>query len=233
MKIQGVPAEFPTYELTIIGEDHKAIAETAEGYVGLGHMETYKLQFNNASNERIVAKTSIDGKPVGDFVIHSRATVTIERPVDAQQLFTFVKSDSKQGKAAGVKNIAEDMRGLVTVTFVPEKKRDYSLRSDEFEHILRRGLSGGNHTFGGGLATKGMTTRGGGADFKEGITGLTGRSDQRFNTISMDLDNARAVTLNLRLGFDKARKAEPEIRPLGATAPSAPVPPPFGKRSPT
>lgn len=228
MKIQGKPKTIPSYELTIIGEDGNAVVETKEGYAGLAHKETYKLRFKNDSDERIVAATKIDGKEVGNWVIGAHQTVDIDRPVEIAKLFTFLAKGTKEAKQAQLGKVAEDDLGLVSVTFTPEKKKEFAIRTPRWndDDLLRSSLS--LQALGG--ARRGETAK----SFGAGGTGLSGHSDQSFRTVSFDGDDVRNVTLNLRLVHDKARTTKPDFQPLGGgntpASGSTPVPPPVGKR---
>lgn len=228
MKIQGKPKTIPSYELAIIGEDGNAVAETKEGYAGLAHKETYKLRFKNDSDERIVAATRIDGKPVGNWVIGAHQTVDIDRPVEIAKLFTFLAQGTKEAKQAQLGKVAEDDLGLVSVTFTPEKKREFLVRTPHWfqDELLKSGCL----SLQSKSARRGATAE----SFGAGGTGLSGRSDQSFHTVSFDGDDSRNVALNLRLVHDKARAAKPDFQPLGGgeapSSGSAPVPPPVGKR---
>lgn len=197
--------------------------ERESGYVGLKHGEQYAVRLGNADNRRCVARVTIDGKPVGNFVLNPHEMARIERSVDDAGKFTFYAVDTEESVAAGQADISHYDRGLVQVEFVPEKYAMPRPTAVKTTGLLRSRGPGGQSVGGGmsmfgepPLAESDVKTSG-------GITGLSGHSGQQFVTVaSPDLDEANAVKINLRLVLrdDGPRK----LRPVAVAG--NPVPPP-------
>jgi hypothetical protein len=205
MKIEGRP-----YEFRIVA-GHAERHETADGQVPMAHGETYKFRLR--SDTRAAAKIMIDGVSVGEFVVPAHRDIFIERPADAAQLFTFFAVDTAEAQASMQDSISNGNRGLIEVTFTPE-------RPSPAVTLSSCGVMRG---FG---ETKGLSAC---QSFGAGVTGLTGQSSQNFTSVHMDLDHSQSVTLRVRLVHDTARKAAPAVRSLSGHIPrETPIPPVAG-----
>jgi hypothetical protein len=209
MKIEGHP-----YEFRIIGRDGDR-AETSSGQVPMAHGETYKFRLR--SNVRSSAKIMVDGVSVGEFVVPAHRDVIIERPADAAQLFTFFAVDTAEARASMQDGISGINRGLIEITFTPERMRPAVVSSSQG---TMRSLGGTK-----GLSVGELSCQ----SFGAGVTGLTGQSSQNFTNVHMDLDHSQSVTLRVRLVHDEARQVAPTVRPLSGHLPrETPIPPVAG-----
>jgi hypothetical protein len=139
------------------------------GYVEMHHNTQYSLILRNHRAIRCDAKVLIDGTHVGTWRIEKNGEIRIERPVHDTGHFTFFTVNTEEARIAGIAKNSEN--GLVSVTFTPEKIREY-----------------------GGLECADLT------DCEQGATGLTGESKQRFvSADEIEHDLARAFTIHLRL----------------------------------
>ncbi len=218
MKIEGRP-----YELRIIGEDSEAITETKEGYAPLMHGEHYKIRINNLSSyEDARAEVRIDGVSVGYFAIDKNKAIVLERPSDTAKSFTFFKLESKEAKASLLDKVSEENLGLIEIKLVPGQiiRPMTYYASSAFDDVPMRGGSMKRDSFSFGQASRGLSAGG---------TGLSGQSSQQFTQVQFYGDEARAVTLRLRLVHDQKRRPAPDVQPLSAHLSNVtPVPPPLG-----
>lgn len=204
--------------------------EDACGYVYMRHGATYRLHLHNRDTCRVDAKVTIDGKLVGVFRIDQFSQIVLERPINDNGKFTFFRKDSKEGKAAGG-GVSRDDSGLIEVTFMPERKyqmlwntEQYPLPTTPFwpttapEPVRweRWEVTCGSNS--GGFSVASSAQQG----LSAGVTGLTGRSSQRFTDVrELDYDVENFVTIYLRL------VEEPAVRPLvGYRGRSSPIPSP-------
>jgi hypothetical protein len=91
------------------------------GYVKLKHNTQYYLHLHNYDNRRCAAEVKIDGKVVGIFRLKTNGGLKLERPSNDTGKFTFYKDGTREAKAVGLESIPKSERGLVSVTFKPEK----------------------------------------------------------------------------------------------------------------
>jgi len=153
--------------------------ERDSGHVEVSHGEVYTIKLGNHEHRRCDAEVVVDGKSVGNFRLNAFGSIILERPAHDTGKFTFYKSNSREAEAANKDGVAKDDRGLVQVKFRPEKIEAYRKREEKTSGI--RGQSMG---FAG----------------EEGITGLSGRSDQQFTSVAcLDYDESAKVTISLRL----------------------------------
>lgn len=153
--------------------------EDKDGYVAMKHYTQYRIKLINAGERDADAEVFIDGNRVGEWRIYSLTNGAIERPSHDSGRFTFYRLDSKEGSKIGLKSSSE--LGLIKVIFKPEivrrTKRSMSIASEE-EHFMPGRLD-------------------------EGGTGLSGHSEQTFNTVApLDSNPVEYVTIYLRLGSD-------------------------------
>lgn len=178
------------------------------GYVHMVHGTQYTIKLGNHwYDRRCDVVVNVDGKDVGTFRLNASNSLALERPTSDMGRFTFFKADSQEASKAGVDGIAKDQRGLIQVTFKPEKKVEYriqysstsSLCSSEEESKTCGSILPQNASVG---TSRGMSA---------GITGLTGKSSQMFyNVPSLDYDMANETVISIRLVAD----ANVEVRPL-------------------
>lgn len=191
--------------------------EFADGYVALRHGTQYSLsllllgEWYSTKPNRYNAQITIDGIDVGTWRVTSGQMTTIEHGVDDNGKFTFYRADSREAIAVGLDSVNRNQLGLVSVTFIPEKKPSRYGSGQSISKLVTRGDIN---------AYDENTTRGG---FTVGGTGLSGRSQQEFDIAeNMILDRSKAVTISLRLICDSSRD-DNESRPLRGN----PVPPPI------
>lgn len=202
-------------------------------YVVLQAGQHYSLRLGNHYTDRdLDAEVEIDGKPQGSYRVRAGTTLTLKGPHHDQGRFTYLIADSEAGAQAGAAGVARPDRGLVRVTFRPEKKpaaceRVASLQSfgplrgdpswESGEDTFRRTKGAGEEKTAGGLSAP----RGLGA----GITGLSGNSGQSFVSVApLEYDPLEETVVALRL----THEVRPGLRELPAAPRSSPVPPPVG-----
>lgn len=193
--------------------------EVNGGHVEMPHGKVYTLRLgNHEHSRRCDAAVMVDGKEVGCFRLAGGQTMTLERPAHDTGCFTFFRADSAEGQQAGAANVGKDERGLVQVTFRPERQRrpQGMLRSvglcsigerEEKTSGSLRGL-GGEPSFSAGQNSA-------------GVTGLTGQSAQSFYEVAaLDYDPSGEVTISLRLVAGMAvRELTPTVRGNAVPAP--------------
>lgn len=206
--------------------------EIDNGQVGLAHDTPYSVVLGNHSTRRCDAVLSIDGKEIQTFRLHGWETMTIEGPPGDGGRFTFYRANSGAGVAA--ESYAVDLadRGLLTVRFRPEKPKPVRPRA---MYLASKGFDPNTDT----IRPRGGVSRGAGgqmcsagtpeidlSDAEAGVTGLSGHTDQKWNTADpIDHDPDYEVVISLRLvATEQAPKPGP--RPLRAAVVKAnPVPP--------
>lgn len=139
------------------------------GYVEMRHNTQYTVNLRNHRQVPCDAEVIIDGTHVGTWRVNARDEIRIERPVHDTGHFTFFELGTHEADRAEISRQSEN--GLISVTFKPEKERDWL----EAAPLSR-------------------------PDFEAGATGLTGHSQQRFSNASeIEHDMARCFTIHLRL----------------------------------
>jgi hypothetical protein len=207
------------------------------GYVVLRHGEHYTIVLGNDSAGKAVVYGKIDevdwsGGDAGDkFQLRPYGTFNIEHPACDNGRFTFYATGSDEAAAAGEAAVAKEDKGIVQVTFVPERRQIQPTHDDFGYGGAYRGgpvMRGGGATRGGemfgGPESFGSTRGGGTKGLGSGISGLAGHSDQQFQQVSgIDEDRDREVTITLRLVHDKS--VTYGARPLPGRRTANPVPP--------
>lgn len=211
---------------------------SSDGYVEMVHGRVYSLRLCNHYSARCDAVVSMDGKMVGAFRIDSRQDIVLETsPNDPSKgCFTFYEAASAEGIVAGSDTVSKDDRGLIEVTFKPERSRLRSTMAHVTSGVRTEGLMKGGstscdfagddeHTVEREQKTSGGIRFGFSAQPKSGITGLSGESKQTFHHVDpLDYDPASEVKITLRLvGFNRDTP-----RPLVSTTRANPVPAPVG-----
>ncbi len=97
--------------------------ERENGYVELNHGQQYSVLLSNHLNRRCAAEVTVDGKHVGTFRLQAYGQLSLERPTNENGRFTFYEDGTPEFTKAGIDKVAKSDRGLVSVTFKPEKER--------------------------------------------------------------------------------------------------------------
>ncbi len=170
--------------------------ERDSGHVMLQHGTVYTLRLLSHFHRACDALVKVDGKEVGGFRLEGHGSLTLERSADDTGRFTFYAAESSEGQAVGG-GIAKDQRGLIEVTFKPEKDR---------AAVRRAAREGYLSAFSGDEKTSGGISRSFGLESmpkvgcSAGVTGLTGKSNQEFVAVpNLDYDLNEVVTITLRL----------------------------------
>lgn len=192
--------------------------ERSSGHVEMAHGTQYHLKLDNHDHRQCDAEVTIDGKCVGTFRIAGHSGINLETVPGDGGRFTFYATDTQEFLAAAGGDVSKDLRGLVQVTFKPEK-------------VVWRHRGPGDHFIkGGGPSLQGqafncsnLKARDCAVPTSAGITGMSGHSDQRFHQVP-DLvhDQGAEVTISVRL----VSGAGLGPRPLVAQRQSNPVPAP-------
>ena len=200
------------YEVSVVKAPFGVVSETAEGYVFLQDGDTFAVQLVNRSIRKCSAEVRLNGQVQGTFVLSPTSTPTvIERGVNDTGKFTFFKLGTEGARLAGLPEVSTGETGLLQVTFKPQKKQE-----EVYRKAILPGEGGENYR--GGRSSV-LRSRG----FSAGGVGLTGESQQRFQTVAFeeDPDQSTRVVISLRLVCDE------KPRPLGGPRPLGnPVPPP-------
>ncbi len=198
--------------------------EHGSGHVGLAHGQQYTLRLGNHGNQRCDARVEIDGKDMGTYRLGAYQSWNLERVSHDSGRFTFFQADSPEAATAGVGEVANEQRGLIQVTFRPERVRRYD------PCVETRGAlgamphnSGTPRSFDPGTIQMDCCF-----DRSEktsaGITGLTGHSGQQFVTVaSLDYDPTGEVVITLRLMQDARVDAVRKLEPARGNPTPAPV----------
>lgn len=232
-----------SYEVNVLGVDKGTPNESASGYVYMKHDQKYAIEMANRELSRCDAEVKIDGKVVGVWRLDPYEELTIERPADDDGIFTFYRKGSNEEKKVNA-GIKKDERGLIQVRFIPEKQchvpvypwwwqRTYPWNTPTYgatSGILRGGNIGTNQVNLCSHSSSSKPREEKTSGLESGVTGLSGQSDQRFNTVAaISRDYSKAVTISLRLVAKRKRgrkrKKKQGARPLLA-AKANPVPKP-------
>ena len=214
--------------------------EVDSGYVQMGQGQQYSLRLSNHRSVACDAKVEIDGKEVGTFRLHANDSMMLERSPNDHGKFTFYRAGSEEADKVGIADLPDDVRGLVKITFTPERVRE--VRRYYFPHELPRPTrpepwritydnvstftadnttcySDSSKGLCGISGAKGSSS--GPASFESGGTGLSGHSDQSFHYVdSLHYDLSGQTVIHLRLVY----KCTDEPRPL--VSHTTPIPPP-------
>ncbi|WP_018631610.1 hypothetical protein [Neomegalonema perideroedes] len=191
------------YSLTI-----SAGAEDGNGYVRLRDGQTYQICLRSQRAERSDVELSVDGLSVGTFRLNPYSNVCLERPSGSRGQFTFYKADSFGGISSGSGVVSQQQRGRISARFIPERNLS------PMAPMARSG--GAPHStlampqIEGLARSAAPTAQQFDPNLSSGVTGLTGQSSQQFaQTQPIQRDQARAVTLELRLVHDLRQEPAP------------------------
>ena len=186
------------------------------GYVSLRHKQRYTLILRNNRTVQCDARVEIDGKHAGTWRIYAHSNIELERPEHDESEFTFYKVGSKAARKAQLDE-GDPSLGLIKVTFTPEKQWNYVTQPVLWGNI--RGLTGSNTTDTAYVCSQtnsSMPITG----MSAGGTGLSGRSTQKFVTVSnITHDFSQETVIFLRLVSRETNGARPLM------AHSTPIPP--------
>ena len=220
--------------------------ETQSQYVEMRHRQKYSISLRNNRDVRCDADIVIDGKLVGTWRIEAGESIRLERPADEAKKFTFYKADSEEGQQVEADNVDKQEKGLVEVIFRPEMKIVPLMRVQEPQPWQTTWDSTWYTTIDGGACDNNVpistyysseasaepkitATRSadiGRKNYGEGVTGLSGHSNQQFNTtFSLVYDEAETTIIHLRLVAVEDERQNPQ--PLRAVRNSTDVPPPI------
>lgn len=220
--------------------------ECDSGHIELAHGSVYCIKLmNHCYSKRCDALVTVDGREVGFFRLDKGGNLVLERPTNDRGRFTFFRADSQEAQEAGLADVSVNMRGLIQVIFKPEKyytpppQKVSQVSSGPSFPVLREAIppTQVNPTWAYGGCEKTCGCFGGekspvskSAELQslgccnrtqEGITGLTGHSNQNFYTVTnLDYDPNEEVMISVRL------KCGLVVRPLESVRKSNPVPEP-------
>ncbi len=178
--------------------------ELDNGYVELNHGQQYSIFLTSFLNRRCAAEVNVDGKHVGTFRLAAFGQLMLERPSNDTGRFTFYEAGSSEAFKVDVNKISTPDRGLISVTFKPEKEQAQEVM--EYKYRRPRGICGQSATMdfssAGGQHTNSVKCclSSEERNVSSGVTGLSGQSNQKFRTVgNLDYDEAGIRTINLRL----------------------------------
>lgn len=88
-------------------------------YYRLNHGDEYAVKMINYTNNYVNALLKIDSDAMGKWRIKPHSSIIIERPVHNARKFTFVSESSDEALEGGVRQLENELNGLVEVSFVP------------------------------------------------------------------------------------------------------------------
>lgn len=225
------------YSVRVVGgkEDHS-------GYILMRDGQKYSLSLKNDWYDPCDAEIKLNGVSVGTFRIPAYGSVNIERGANDDGRFTFFASGSAGGQAAGSGCITKDLRGLIQVVFTPGTVKEYvrpvkPVQPCGYRPCGYRWIEG-NKPWSSYSNVYRSTDEGctwventcnsvsynvscsnyrsaPTANMGEGVTGLSGHSNQHFYSAEeLDYDYARQTTISLRLVEDKNGNNVVDARPV-------------------
>jgi hypothetical protein len=209
-----------------------------------GDNTIYSIELGNANSRKCDALVEVDGESVGSFRLNEYGKLLLERPSYSEKRFTFFVGGSEGSKKSGYSK-GQKTNGLIKVTFRPEKekivhvtKMNFFERSNSDEEEMYYDMDGGEDMdMGFGFATKKYSSRESSANpksisdmatsrmssKKEGITGLSGQSAQKFIKVDdLDYDEQATTTIMVRLVVD-TQDIEPLRKSIKSTSYPEPV----------
>lgn len=189
--------------------------ELPGGYVQLEHKTNYRLRLRNFYDEPCDARVEIQGEHVGTWRIPANGSAVIERPANVAKLFTFYAANTPEARKVDELPEWSNKRGLVTVTFTPEKRQTWQEFNSRPEVLENTGM------FDLGLQSRSANLYSMPKSLTAGTTGLSGKSNQTFGIAEkIRYDTSRRTTIHLRLvGEDGGDE------PLPLSVCSTPIPP--------
>lgn len=188
-----------------------------DGYVVMKHNTQYQLLLINYSGQKCDVKIEIDGKQIGTWRIHSQSHLILDRPANDNGKLTFYQHGSVEGVMAGLEESEE--LGLITVTFKPEKVRNFP-KSSRVPPLLNRRLNHTDHYKPQSYVAP--QPQAAYSHSHNGGTGLSGASSQHFvraERIEYDPHTYRTIHLRLCTGTTSPRP----LRNLNQSTKKSPV----------
>lgn len=195
----------------------KSVEKKSAHYVEMpGNNCKYAVRLRNDGSQRCDAYVTIDGQDVGAFRVNAYSHLELERPSHSDKQFTFFVGGTKESHQAGYAE-GDAKNGLVKVVFKPEVK--YISKCQDGPTFSLCAMSNESAMLSrGSTATK---------SYREGHSGLSGHSDQKFkNTSKLDYDYDKQTTIQFRLVATD--EEEPDIVPIGTRAKTTEYPAPVG-----
>lgn len=200
------------FSVEILADMVRPVYKEGYQFFAIPDRQTYKLKLGNQNCARCDATVTIDGEKAGVWRIEPFSTITIERPVNVNRRFTFVKEISPEAYSAGVA-VGNYNNGVITVKFDPEKQTRTSWKSP----VMHPGINENECYFQDSTlrttkicsnkqsfsATNNYNTYGN-KEFASGATVLGEHSGQKFVDVSpiYDVDIDKATSISLRLVVD-------------------------------
>lgn len=125
---------FENFSVRVLRPDNNLVNEDEKGYVPLKHGQRYQLSLRNNHPQDCSAEVSIDGIPVGVYLIKAKSKLIVDSPINSDQCFTFFKVESPEGKSLKEDDQTRDDLGLIKVTFTLLKKK---LNEKSAEDLLK------------------------------------------------------------------------------------------------
>ena len=116
--------------------------EVGDGYVRMKHNTRYSVKMGNHGSRRVDVDVKIDGKFMGLFRINPGCYFDLDRPSHDKSCFTFFKANSEEGSDAGAATVDREARGLIVVTFKPEKDQPPPVRTKGLTRSIDVGYQG-------------------------------------------------------------------------------------------
>lgn len=205
--------------------------EDETGYVEMSHNTQYRIVIGNAWSTRAIATLEIDGKFINRYVVQPFNRIELETNESNGGKFTFLAKGTPEFLTAELQYVSEQMQGVITCSIAPEKFVQPVVSQEVSSGSTVRGIHQ-SYSMGGSMdagptiqsslrSIKGTSSIEG--QSLSGGTGLTGQSDQRFQTVaSFPLNESERTILNLRLILPRVKPLRPTVILRGN-----PVPPPL------
>lgn len=187
------------------------------GYVELAHEQQYSIIITNRLGRKCDAELKVDGKHIETFQLHPYGSTSVLGPPDdpLKGRFTVYLPNTSEGHAAGVDQVNNLMRGLIEVTFRPEKVVVYNYSSSY--PVASLGGDTMRSAYDAPQAKGGPSS----ASHQSAGTGLSGQHNQKWQTVTaVDFDPNDVRTITLRIVVPKSSGPRPLM------SHSTPVPPP-------
>lgn len=122
------------FSVRVLRADGQPAHEDDKGRVPLRDGTVYKISLKNYHDRDASAEISIDGRPVGVYLVKAKSKLIVENPLIADGKFTFYKVSSGPGKELKEDDQTRDDLGLIKVTFTLLKKK---LNEKSAEDLLK------------------------------------------------------------------------------------------------
>lgn len=113
--------------IMVVVVDGKIQRESHNGVLAIPFGSEFSIRLKNKNSKRAIAKLSIDGENVGDFIIEANSHWDIERSVHNDKKFCFASIESEAAYDEGKNDFSpKDFHGLIECKFALEANSYYN-----------------------------------------------------------------------------------------------------------